>query len=241
MTSHGESTVKERPILFSAPMVRAILDGRKTQTRRIVKPQPDMTLKGEPYWNVGGLRTSWIGRTEPHWGNNPLMCKYGSVGDRLWVRETWARVNSECGPGFAYKADSEFIQPEFDGKDFGAGPSFNYEKYPGNYCMWYTDLVGGADASEGYRWTPSIHMPRWASRITLEIIGMRVERAHQITNADVLAEGISQSRIDKWRKWLHPNDVHGHAFGELWDCINGKGSWSENPWVWVVEFKKVTE
>jgi len=215
-------------------MVRAILEGRKTQTRRIVTDKHFKRLGLERdgdfiYTTDGPL---WNGEFE---GGRVPWCPYGTVGDRLWVRETWARVNSECGPGFAYKADSAFIQPEFDGKNFGAGPSFNYEKYPGDYCMWYSDLVGGADASEGYRWTPSIHMPRWASRITLEITGVRVERLNEISEEDAIAEGVVFGTGK-------PNECRTcakGAFMDLWNAINGADSWMENPWVWRIAFKVI--
>ncbi len=140
------TATKERPILFSGEMVRAILGGRKTQTRRVIKNSWDMAADG-----YDKLEDGWRAWYDPGAGvlsSHDIVCPYGSPGDRLWVRETWARVNSGAGPGWAYKADSHFIQPDFDGHDYGAGPSFNYEKFPGDYCMWYTDLVGGAGADE---------------------------------------------------------------------------------------------
>ena len=247
--------MKERPILFSGPMVRAILDGRKTQTRRIIKPvQP---------------------RTNGMWpaGRNPVPdCPFGANGDVLWVRETWAPVNGECGPGFAYKADGAFSQPEYDGKDYGAGPSFNYEKYPGEYTMWYADLLSGAP---GHPWKPSIHCPRWASRITLEITEVRVERLQDISEDDAKAEGVERLDTERyapdWDRSVCPQcggtllytglganlgvmpdcdclecDTYKKRFKHLWNHINGNAAnegdaWAENPWLWAISFRRVEE
>ena len=240
------TAVKERPILFSSEMVRAILEGRKTQTRRGIKPEWSRCLDLEDEED----RQQAIDQ-----------CPYGKPGDLLWVRETWARVNSGSGPGFAYKADSHFIQPEFDGEDFGAGPSFNYEKYPGDYCMWYTDLVGGATADEGYRWTPSIHMPRWASRITLEVTDVRVEKVQDISEEDIASEGTPGMVCGRYQCSRCNGQGEGLSMPKgscedcggtgdnpigywkiLWNSINGKRdggiySWEANPWVWCVSFQ----
>lgn len=184
------SAQKEKPILFSAPMVRAILGGAKTQTRRIVKHQPDATHDGKPYWNVGGFRTSWIGRTEPNWGNNPLMCPYGKAGERLWVREAFAVC---ADSNIFYRAD------------------------------------GGTAPWDGVKWKPSIHMPRKASRITLDIVDVRAERLQDITRGDCMAEGCPFPNVAKLTDPIE-------WFAELWESING--NWDDNPLVWVVEFKK---
>lgn len=211
MTSFDESTtVKERPILFSAPMVRAILDGRKSMTRRIIKPQPETMHEGKPYWHIGGLRTSWIGRTEPHWGNNPLMCPYGTIGERLWVRETFCRSRNNT----FYKAD----YPGF-GKPNELSDSWDW------------------DSGGGQRWTPSVHMNRRYSRITLEITGVRVERLNEISEEDAKAEGVV---FDTGKPGECRTCAKG-AFMDLWNSINGTDSWLNNPWVWVVEFKKVAQ
>jgi hypothetical protein len=220
---------KERPILFSAPMVRAILNGSKTQTRRIIKPvQP----RNDGLWPAG---------------RNPVPdCPYGVPGGRLWVRETWADVNSYSGPGFAYKADGAFVQPEYDGEDFGAGPSFNYDKYPGDYTMWYTDLLNG---ESGHRWRASNHMPRWASRILLEITGISVERLQDISEDDAKAEGCRPVRgVDGiWAgsegpgKLVTPWPTAKEAFADIWETIYGADSWDANPWVWVLSFRRIGE
>jgi hypothetical protein len=190
--------MKERPILFSGPMVRAILAGRKTMTRRVVKPQPYLLYRPETYKVVvdeyGQAR--WMdeeGHSEHTRGwDNPayLECPYGMPGDRLWVRETW-RFGG-CGDK-QYRADGEVPLR----------------------C----------------KWKPSIFMPRWASRITLEITGVCVDRLQDISVNDAREEGISEKECPNW-----------HAvtdFAALWESINGRESWDANPWVWVVEFRKV--
>lgn len=181
---------KERPILFSGPMVRAILDGRKTQTRRIVKPQP----KGTP--ELGGFGRLWFD------GRDDMNCPHGLPGDRMWVRETFAIVNKDCGPVAVYCADGEF-QPDYI----------------------------------GHRWSPSIHMPRWASRISLEVISVRVERLCGITEADAKAEGAEPSIVGADLDHLK----YRAGFQTLWESINGDGSWALNPWVWVLEFKRADD
>lgn len=174
--------MKERPILFSGPMVRAILDGQKTQTRRIVKlPVKDPVTGGE----VAGCELNGFLRNGEH------GCPYGQPGDRLWVRETWTKNLSGV---IWYRADGH-------------------------------PIAGGF-------WKPSIHMPRWASRITLEIVSVRVERLRDISNEDCWKEGMSDAtnpEVKANRKW----------FSELRESINGPFSWDVNPWVWVVEFKEV--
>lgn len=187
----------EKPILFSAPMVRAILNGTKTQTRRTVKPQPEAAHGGEPYWHIGGYRAwQYRGVTDPaRMGtHNPIVCPYGEPGDRLWVREAW------------------YSPPA-----------------PLNDCLGY---VADGDHPHGviYRKRPSIHMPRWASRITLEVTGVRVERLQDISTHDCWAEGIPSS----------PDVNPRHEYEELWTSINGPGSWKVNPWVWCIEFRRVT-
>ena len=205
--------MKERPILFSAPMVRAILEGRKTQTRRVVKPQPPAGHNFAGF-TIHSTRTSDEGKAV--WGAGDALpylraahrvrCPYGQPGDRLWVRETWAR-DDEDGALF-YRAD------------VGLG---------GNADDWERNRIDGAPR---YRWRSPIHMPRWASRITLEITGVRVERLQCISDHDAIAEGAQQI-----------GDCDGAfvaGYRNLWESINGAGSWDANPFVWVVEFKAVT-
>lgn len=203
--------MKERPILFSAPMVRAILDGRKTQTRRVMKVQP-----GDVLWRSNGRDWLWLDNddgplTEPA---PCIRCPYGVPGDRLWVRETWAKPG-EVGDSIEYRADND-------------------------------DPLAG-------RWRPSIHMPRWASRITLEVTGVRVERLQDISEDDARAEGIREVTKDGVVKKYCVYDLGDHsstpwdqmprravaAYAALWNDINGKGAFLSNPWVWVVEFRRL--
>lgn len=210
--------MKARPILMHGRSVRNLLAGRKTHTRRIAKLNAAGRVeRGGRQWHI----------------DDPDAIKAspkGLPGDLLYVRETWATVNTEWGPGLAYKADDSFWQPEYDGEDFGAGPSFNYEKYPGEYCMWYGDLIRG---EPDHRWKPSIHMPRWASRITLRLTDVRVERVQEISQADSLAEGIRPSPdFDST-----PHEL----FKRLWNDTNGPGAWDRNDWVWVYAFDVIHE
>lgn len=193
--------MKERPIIFNAEMVRAILDGRKTQTRRIVaNVQPDncLTLR-KPTKTKGGMHTHVI--DAPKHG----LCPFGKVGDRLWVRETFAA--GLCTKStMAYRATHKS-----------------------------SDLEEGWD--EVIKWQPSIHMPRWASRIQLEITDVRVELLNAISNQDAMAEGIGHLYNYDESKGV-ARDA-SQRFSELWKSIYGEESWRSNPWVWVIEFKRV--
>ena len=208
------TAVKERPILFSGPMVRAIMDGRKTQTRRIVKPQPPCAC----VYEINGNQNKAICLAGPGadvparpWFVPPYVnkaqywvcCPYGTVGDRLWIRETWRPIVSGTREGgFDYRAND----PSASGVGFT-------------------------------KWTPSIHMPRLASRITLEITSVRVERLNDISAEDAKAEGISRDcpQVKEYKC----NGPMAYHFAALWESINGEGAWAVNPWVWVVEFKRV--
>ncbi|SIR85611.1 hypothetical protein SAMN05880566_12826 [Janthinobacterium sp. TND4EL3] len=213
----GKPAVKECPMLFSAPMVRALLDGRKTQTRRIVKPQPFR----EDYMAEEGVRRQFA-----------TLAPYGQPGDRIWVRETFQGPLFDGERMDEYRSDStKFETPEFCvyAADGGGAPEFQ-----------------DADDNLVCRWRPSIHMPRWASRIQLEIVSVRVERLNDCSQADALAEGVAIDRsgchfIDG-TDGRHVSPVGAsavEAFASLWESINGAGSWAANPWVWVVEFKRV--
>lgn len=225
-----------KPIIFSTPMVKAILEGRKTMTRRILKPQPDLGL--DPFESYGHIT---VGNYSPalidkngemypgeeifgaytddgEWG---WKCPYGQVGDRLWVRETHvisAPPNSNVA--VYYPADNQvrFLDP------------FNH-KYS-------SEMSNGQTLYGGFKKKPSIHMPRWASRIILEITEVRVERLQKITADDAFHEGIE--RYDGV-----PNEFRDtyfiYKFEELWDSLNAKRGygWSVNPWVWVIEFRMV--
>ncbi len=183
--------MKERPILFSASMVRAIQAGTKTQTRRIVKPQPSQQLLDE-YARI--RRERGAQKDDAGMLSECLPCPYGVPGDRLWVRETW---HTPYGTRVFYRAD-HLHDPK-------------------------------GDRQHGIAWTPSIHMPRWASRITLEVTEVRVERLQDISEADARSEGVTPADCC---------DAHYHGFRLLWESINGPGSWDANPWVWVMSFRK---
>lgn len=218
----------ERPILFSAEMVRAILAGRKTQTRRVIKPQPQghywETLPGYQLKHTEAVmangkvavmfRHTIPQNPSPSFENAWITCPYGQPGDALWVRE-----------GFA-------VQPLLWADNRGPQP------------IHYTaDLVVGFAGKpdtrqiEDYRSKPSIHMPRWASRITLRITNVRVERLQDITEEDARAEGVTPVG------WIDETDVgmssYREGFSRLWDDINGPGAWDYNPWVWVISFERV--
>ncbi len=239
--------MRERPILFSAPMVCAILDGRKTQTRRVAKipwrpgANPSFS-QAKAFQNAGEFRIA--GSEELTTG---FRCPYGTPGDRLWVKETWADVNLDGAPGIAYRADDDVRDLMEDRSFLDRHGGFNYEdrrfkhveggKQGNHFAVWYSDLVGGSSG----RWRPAIHMPRWVSRITLEITGVRVERLRDISEDDAKAEGCKPVEFDRdddcgngWTEYWY---VGGYQ--RLWDEINGAGAWTANPWVWVVEFKRV--
>ena len=207
-------SIKERPILFSAPMVRAILDGRKTQTRRIVKPQPPTgtvlsMLHGNRDPDGAAMKYHAMAVGPEIDAPKFYRCPFGLPGDRLWVRETWG-----------YKA--QFFTQDAP----GAG-----------------EVVYGADGEpegcHGTAWRPSIHMPRNLCRITLEVTGVRVERLQDISVGDCICEGMQPT---PWHDT--PSEPRGKSendqFQDLWIKINGGESWDSDPWVWVIEFKRIT-
>lgn len=219
--------MKERSILFNAAMVRAILDGSKTQTRRIVNRQP------ADGWEFDGV----MGRiTSPHRHKNKfgafirrgfgsdfpecdiIPCPYGMPGDRLWVRETWQGPLIDEIDDWRESPD-EFNKPEFCEykADGGQTPEFINQ-----------------DDEFVCRWRPSIHMPRWASRILLEVVSVRVERLNDTSEADAKAEGTTPSIVGDGLDHLK----YRANYQTLWELINGDGSWEANPWVWVVEFRR---
>ena len=214
------TTPKERPILFSAPMVQAIIAGRKSQTRRVVKPQPDAVHAGEPYWHVGGFRA----RTIPPCGSRPLPCPYGRVGDRLWVQESY---------GLTYIGAST---PAYEAGTGCRCTCF----YSANGACRVVSLTAGDvrklenRKSDRLRLQPGRFMYRSCSRLTLEITGVRVERLQAISHNDALAEGVEYDVSE-------PDGSPLFRFRALWEKINGYGSWEANPWVWVIEFKRVNQ
>jgi hypothetical protein len=208
--------MKERPILFSGPMVRAILDGSKTQTRRVVKRHGDMEFDPQdprygPYWLPYAA-----GDAEGEQAK--VRCPHGTPGDRLWVRETWAHERDGTGcpddTGVLYRA----TDPGWD------------------------------DEGTGLRWRPSVFMPRWASRILLEITDVRVQRLQGISEEDARAEGIEYSEGYSVRQHAHvglaegdwiPNAPPIPSFRSLWERIHGLNSWDANPWVWAITFQGI--
>ncbi|MDT9748370.1 hypothetical protein [Klebsiella variicola] len=207
--------ITERGMIFNAEMVRAILDGRKTQTRRPIKwKQTRFTEIGE---REDGSKWPWSEDAE-HAFDFWHPCPFGSVGDRIWVRETFQ------GPLF-----------DFDLMDSYCKDSTLFEK--SEFCVYKAD---GVPAPEFYDaddelhccWRPSIHMPRWASRILLEITDVRVERLKSISDRDALREGCSAADMKS-------GDCVADVFARLWASIYGSDSWNANPWVWVIEFKRV--
>lgn len=201
--------MRERPIIFSAPMVRAILDGRKTQTRRVAKEfagRDDLDL---------------ILRRFPHQNG----CPYGAPGDLLWLREAFS------GPWCM----------EAQGGMAATPPS----KWGATSRIWYW-ADGSPTHGDWTRPRPSIHMPRWASRITLEIESVRIERLQDISSSDAISEGIEPCpRGGEWRNYLDsaPNRdalTPRVSFRSLWESINGPSSWDANPYVWVVSFRRIT-
>lgn len=222
--------MKERPIIFSAPMVRAILSGTKTQTRRIAKVPAGMSLTGYARDYGHGAWTWHLAALSPPDEWVTLNCPFGSANDRPWVRETFARQARFAGAperDFIYRADGE--QPEPALLDENLNPILT---------------KGGKLASS---WISAIRMPRRASRIVLEVIGVRVERVQHINENDAIAEGVERTVIgDAWRRYadeeteavgLPPCTSARDSYRSLWERINGDGSWGENPWVWVIEFR----
>lgn len=215
-------------------MVRATLDDLKTMTRRVVKGIPD------------DMQIDWVDAGQIGCSNGDnlkrIKCPYGTVGDRMWVREKYLiETSGSC------RYDAEGLTP-------------------GQYPDWLqrasiVHYAATTDIKSLGKWRPSIHMPRWASRLTLEIVSVKVERLQDISISDALSEGIrcpdcgytSKDAgihmdhgicVNKWLKESKAKDVGDHsaikAFREIWESINGPGSWDLNPWVWAIEFKKVS-
>jgi hypothetical protein len=245
------SAKKERPILFNGAMVRAILDGRKTVTRRLVKGGQIPTL--DPSATVAGMRWSAIGQRHPRYGycvfgeteeacalelGEHGVSPFGQPGDRLWVRETFALLGNEDGVGIDW--NDNMVR----GDERNAARIYRASCPVGDYGLrqipdkayWKPDTD---DMQYEGTWRPSIHMPRWASRIQLEITAVRVERLQDITYEQAAAEGIHRHN----RMWSATDEggaCHKYpeaAFRDLW--LTTGGNWDANPWVWVVEFERV--
>lgn len=237
--SASKPVERERPIRFSAPMVKALLAGTKTQTRRVVKPQPE-------YRDIGVVFASWVfkgGLLYPNAGESVLrLCPYGVPGDRLWVRETWM-VNLEADR--LAKRQS---------------------------AVRYRATDPAASEEDGMGWRPSIFMPRWASRIVLELTDVRVQHVAEISEEDAIAEGCEARQSGTWWQgysdpgngfdlihtqhrgesppdWMiepkrmkptpHLDHTARDAFRMLWEQIN-PGTWAPNPWVWALTFKRLS-
>lgn len=196
------------PLIFTGPMIRALLDGRKTMTRRLDVER-------------------WRSR---------------NAGTRVWVRETWQTGMGPNGPQIAYRATPDYFDIDaWDGPDEGIGPSFNYDKCPG--ATWHTnlgDLLSGAEGA----WRSPIHMPRWASRLTLLVESVKVERLQDISEADALAEGCFQGKATGRifenpgsarlgsSEWANARDW----YADLWESLHGEDAWTANPWVAAITF-----
>lgn len=228
--------MKERSILFSAPMVRAIRAGQKTQTRRSLRKQfshdaepAEVAATSPEGWQISGHSGLW-------WDDavacidDAIRCPYGQPGDRLWGRETWADLTATHGRRW------EKWNAETRRYDSGVNP-----------FVWYRadgDLpdIGNGDTNYA-SWRPSIFMPRWACRIFLEVAAVRVERLQDISEEDAIAEGVQS--VGGGRYWLGsdgmtPRGSAVEAYRDLWESINGPDSWDDNPWVWVIEFRRIT-
>jgi hypothetical protein len=247
MTEHG--------MLFSAPMVRALLEGSKTQTRRPMKPQPfadvifdDTTGEWGQFWWSADFKGD---PTVENWKD--LKCPYGQIGDRIWVRETW-----RFG---AWRDDGRFAI------DYASSPEItntpwvrNNNDDSGDEADLWLERIDSELTSKGVlsdengiyhwepgqsplKWHPSIHMPRWASRITLEITDVRVQRLQEISAEDCISEGLipfTKGAVPAWRaadgehcNYIRPRD----AYRDLWKSTYGPGSWDANPWLWAISFK----
>lgn len=211
--------MKEHPILFSAPMVRAILAGQKTQTRRVLKQATGPSLSvGMADEAQGVAELSWLHGDGPGYDVEETIrqvaCPYGQPRDRLWVREAWrASLAFELTPP----------------RDIPAGTPLRYT----------ADGSGALPPENAGKYRPPMFMPRWASRITLEVTGVRVERLQDISDDDAIAEGLTcQNGL-----YATPGEVWQidprKAYRDLWEQLNGPGSWDANPWVWVVEFRRL--
>lgn len=249
-----ETATKERPILFSAPMVRAILDGRKTMTRRVVKPQPpegyrsmvsECDVKGGWWFSDMPRRTGSYSLGEhAKWNNVYPKCPYGAPGDSLWIRSAYHVRYDEERDETHWTAEGLWVTTH-------GRPRRN----------------DGAPMKLGVK--PAMHMPYWLSlegyRITLEITGVRVERLQDISEADAVAEGCpecEQCKFSPWGRGAYDDPLSNAAggkpwgpcfgvcggktaqewFRDLWQSINGKTHpWDSNPWVWVVEFRVATQ
>ncbi len=226
--------MKERPILFSGPMVRALLEGSKTQTRRICKPANAAELSF-----VVNAGKAEFGDEE---GDVRFRCPYGQPGDRLWVKETFYCDHAfypEGTPASCYW-DGKVPRKEHSPEQMAEQRATMLEE-----MYFRADGEPEWEAAGKTPWRPSIHMPRWVSRITLEVTGVRVERLQDISEADARAEGCDSEFADSAYQRVHGGSLCGpqcrYAYAKLWDVINGAGAYAANPWVWVIEFRRIPQ
>lgn len=228
-----EARIREKGLIFNSEMVRAILDGRKTQTRRPIKwKQTQFTEIGE---REDGSKWPWSEDAE-HACDFWHPCPFGAVGDRIWVREAYrfpASLDDVSPTGVGEMAVATGYRKPW-------APTF-YE-FTGTFSDGWKGFETPPKVSDAGKLRPSIHMPRWASRILLEITDVRVERLNAISQEDAQAEGLE---LTGWRPTYSDPDSGGEVmtpydnFAELWSSIYGEGSWKADPWVWVIEFKRV--
>lgn len=244
--------MKERGMIFNSEMVRAILDGRKTQTRRIMKVQPESNQLGlllitdsTKHSDIGKYHWAESNATGNHVRSKLFSSPFGAVGERIWVRETWATLGNEDG---CY-VDWEDNLCKGDERSAARIYRASCEQRPGDYGLWsipddaYWKPHTKEHKFEG-AWRPSIHMPRWASRILLEITGVRVERLNAISEEDARAEGIIDGGCLNCGEpepcgCANPEPDATDAFAYLWQSIYGQESWNANPWVWVISFERI--
>ncbi|MEF3027238.1 hypothetical protein V4B64_20370 [Klebsiella pneumoniae] len=247
--------MKERGMIFNGEMTRAILDGRKTQTRRVMKVQPESNQLGllfitdsTKHSDIGKYHWAESNATGNHVRSKLFSCPFGAVGERIWVRETWATLGNEDG---CY-VDWEDNLCKGDERSAARIYRASCEQRPGDYGLWSIpdDAYWKPHTKEhkfGGAWRPSIHMPRWASRILLEITDVRVERLNAISEEDAEAEGIDMEALydsQDCYDCIANHNMTGRptvtgAFKYLWESIYGEEGWKSNPWVWVIEFKRV--
>ena len=216
--------MREHPLLMKGPLVRATLAGLKTQTRRPIKPQPDDDIVDVEYDAIADL---WLGNTQEdndlgYTSSWAMRCPLGQDGDRLWVRETWQHFQN------VGQRAADF--PE-------------YQRFPAN-CFYRADESNPRTKPLSGKWRPSLLMPRWACRLVLPLVSVRVERVQDITEEDAKAEGVEpvlMRGIGSYPEWMRPTMRGGHqkAFELLWKQIYGDALWDVNPWVWVAEWKEI--
>lgn len=217
----------ERGMIFNGEMVRAILDGRKTQTRREVTKATANLLD--------------LQKKHPN-SKYAIGCPYGKPGDRIWVRETWGVVSHELDEdGRIQPWSPDRPATAIHEMPFGNGYYSGHAIYAADGDFTWGDDDGYEDGRSC--WKPSIHMPRRASRITLEITGVRVEQLKSISEEEARSEGVARLREGFWKHYQpgwtqHQLSARG-SFATLWDSIYGFGEWDSNPWVWVIEFNRI--